>query len=80
MATAARPPPVNRGYYAESSQARPLTTGRPRTSTAHIHFPHIVLFRGLDRGVPQQKLYLFEIASRPPAQFRARAPLMPITA
>jgi hypothetical protein len=27
MATAPRPPPVNRGYYAESSQARPLTTG-----------------------------------------------------
>src|ERR1035437_2973918 len=32
-----------------------------------------VSFRGLDRGVPEQKLYLFEIPSRPPAQFRARA-------
>ena len=27
MATATRPPPVNRGYYAESTQACPLTTG-----------------------------------------------------
>jgi hypothetical protein len=30
-----------------------------------------VFFRGLDRRVPQQKLYLFEIPSGLPAQFRA---------
>ncbi len=30
-----------------------------------------VFFRGLDRGVPQQKLYLFEIPSGLSAQFRA---------
>jgi hypothetical protein len=32
-----------------------------------------ILFRGLDRGVPQKKLYLFEIPAGPPTQFRARA-------
>ena len=42
MAIATRPPPVNRGYYAESSQARPLTTGDLGPPTAHIRFPHIV--------------------------------------
>jgi hypothetical protein len=29
-----------------------------------------VFFRCLDRGVPQEKLYLFEIPAGPPAQFR----------
>src|SRR5208283_3991991 len=33
-----------------------------------------VFFRRLDRGVPQQKLDLFEISARLPAQFRACAP------
>jgi hypothetical protein len=33
-----------------------------------------VFFRGLDGRMPQQKLYLFEIAAGLPAQFRARAP------
>jgi hypothetical protein len=36
-----------------------------------------VFFRGLNRGVPEQKFYLFEIPSGLPAQFRARPPLMP---
>jgi hypothetical protein len=35
-----------------------------------------VFFRGLDRGVTQQKLYLFEIPAGLPAQFRACASLM----
>jgi hypothetical protein len=30
-----------------------------------------VFFRGLNRGVPEQKLYLFKIATGLPAQFRA---------
>ena len=33
-----------------------------------------VFFRGLDGRMPQQKLYLFEIAAGLPAQFRACAP------
>jgi hypothetical protein len=33
-----------------------------------------VFFRGLNRGVPEQKLYLLKIPSRLAAQFRARAP------
>ncbi len=36
-----------------------------------------IFFRGLDRGVPEQKLYLLEISSGLAAQFCACATLMP---
>ncbi len=42
MTTPTRAPPINRGYYAESSHARTLTTRDLRTPTAHIYFLQIV--------------------------------------
>ncbi len=60
MAIATRPPPVNRGYYAESSQARPLTTGDLGPPTAHIRFPHIVMLGRLNGCMAKQELNLFK--------------------
>jgi len=63
MATATRPPPVNRGYYAESSQAR-VDNRRLRTHTAHIHFLRIIDGGLFQIAMAQQDLNGAQIRAR----------------
>jgi hypothetical protein len=56
MSGLSRDSPTNRGYYAESSEARALTIRRLRTPTAHIYFLRIISEGGASPKVAQRQL------------------------